>query len=130
MIQPNVNSSTDVTMPSSPLSLKDVCNSDTEDNSCTSDSEDDSCMSDSEDLGIYKALISGSNYAPLEYFGDIAVTEDDVSPFSSKIHALLYMMLNSPRPIVSIIMHIHLYIPCTCHKVKRTSNLSFMQWSK
>ena len=29
----------------------------------------------------------------------------DFSPFDSKMHALLYMMLHSPRPIVSIEIH-------------------------
>ena len=31
-------------------------------------------------------------------------TGDDYSPFQSKIHALSYMLLHSPRPLVGVIL--------------------------
>ena len=44
----------------------------------------------------------------LEDMFNIAPEGDDFSPFESKVHALAYMLINSPRPMVSTLHRLHL----------------------
>ena len=44
---------------------------------------------------------SASTFTELEELAELHVSSDDFSPFSSKVHALLFMLIHSPRPIVS-----------------------------
>ena len=52
----------------------------------------------------------------LEELTELPVIDDDFTPFSSKVHALLFMLLHCPRPIVSYIfefVNISIMLSCT-----------------
>lgn len=52
-------------------------------------------------LAIFLLIFGWTDALDFEEIFRITPDGDDYSPFQSKVHALAYMLINSPRPMVS-----------------------------